>query len=76
MRERRRLEAAVGAVNRISKDMADAIEFIELGEAEGDAGLVADAEAALKALAITAQKRGYEAVTTPTRKASMTSPPR
>ena len=32
MRERRRLEAAIGTVNRIGQDMADAIEFVELGE--------------------------------------------
>ena len=40
MRERRRLEAAVGAVNQISQEMADAVEFVELGEAEDDAALV------------------------------------
>ena len=36
MKERRRLEAAVGTVNEISSQMADAIEFVELGEMEGD----------------------------------------
>jgi peptide chain release factor 2 len=36
MRERRRLDSAVGTVNQISAEMADAIEFVELGEAEGD----------------------------------------
>ena len=36
MRERRRLESAIGTVNEISAEMADAVEFIELGEAEGD----------------------------------------
>lgn len=36
MRERRRLEASVGTVNEISQQMADAIEFVELGDAEGD----------------------------------------
>jgi peptide chain release factor 2 len=36
MRERRRLEAAIGTVNDISAQMADAIEFVELGEMEGD----------------------------------------
>jgi peptide chain release factor 2 len=36
MRERRRLEAAVGTVREIDAEMRDAIEFVELGEAEGD----------------------------------------
>ncbi len=36
MRERRRLEAAIGTVNEIKQEMDDAVEFVELGEAEGD----------------------------------------
>ena len=36
MRERRRLESAIGTVNEISQEMADAIEFVDMGEAEGD----------------------------------------
>ncbi len=36
MRERRRLEAAIGTVNEIKQEMDDAIEFVEMGEAEGD----------------------------------------
>src|SRR6476659_10984792 len=36
MKERRRLEAAIGTVRGISAEMADAVEFVELGEAEGD----------------------------------------
>src|SRR6478672_10797773 len=36
MRERRRLEAAIGTVREIGQEMADAVEFVELGEAEGD----------------------------------------
>ena len=31
MRERRRLEASIGAVNQIGQEMADAVEFIALG---------------------------------------------
>ncbi|MET0251114.1 MAG: peptide chain release factor 2 [Novosphingobium sp.] len=42
MRERRRLDAAVGTVNQIGSEMADAIEFVELGEAEGDDGVIAE----------------------------------
>ncbi len=51
MRERRRLEAAVGAVNQISGEMNDAIEFIELGEMEEDEATVAEGLATLAALA-------------------------
>ncbi len=36
MREQKRLENAIGTVNAISSEMADAIEFVELGETEGD----------------------------------------
>jgi peptide chain release factor 2 len=51
MKERRRLEAAVGTVNSISQEMADAVEFIELGEAEGDEATVEEGLATLAALA-------------------------
>ncbi|MDF8332227.1 peptide chain release factor 2 [Novosphingobium cyanobacteriorum] len=51
MRERRRLEAAVGAVNQIGQEMADAIEFIELGEMEGDEATIDEGLATLAALA-------------------------
>jgi peptide chain release factor 2 len=51
MRERRRLEAAVGAVNSISSDMENAVEYVELGEAEGDEATVKEGLDALAALA-------------------------
>ena len=51
MRERRRLEAAIGTVNQISQEMADAIEFVELGEMEDDDATVAEGLATLAALA-------------------------
>lgn len=51
MKERRRLEAAVGTVRDISAQMADAIEFVELGEAENDEATIDEGIAALAALA-------------------------
>ena len=51
MRERRRLEAAIGTVNEISSEMSDAIEFIDLGEAEGDQAVVDEGLATLARLA-------------------------
>ena len=51
MRERRRLEASIGTVNEIGREMADAVEFVELGEAEGDDATVQEGLASLAALA-------------------------
>ncbi|MFM5884877.1 MAG: peptide chain release factor 2 [Novosphingobium sp.] len=51
MKERRRLDAAVGTVKDISARMADAVEFVELGEMEGDEATIDEGVAALAALA-------------------------
>ncbi|MFC3174242.1 peptide chain release factor 2 [Novosphingobium bradum] len=51
MKERRRLDAAIGTVKSISSEMADAVEFIELGEMEGDSATVDEGHATLAALA-------------------------
>ena len=51
MRERRRLESAIGTVNEISAEKEDAIEFVELGEAEEDDSVVAEGLATLERLA-------------------------
>jgi peptide chain release factor 2 len=56
MRERRRLDEAIGATRRIEQDLADTIELIEMAEAEGDAAMVDDAVASLKQLAESAEK--------------------
>ena len=62
MRERRRLEGAVGTVNDISTQMADAIEFVELGEMEGDEATVDEGLAALAALAARADADKVQAL--------------
>jgi peptide chain release factor 2 len=51
MRERRRLDSAIGTVNEIGREMADAIEFVELGEVEGDDAVVVEGLASLEKLA-------------------------
>jgi len=51
MRQRNRLENGIKAVDDIERDLADNVELIELGEAEDDAGVVDEAEAALRRLA-------------------------
>ena len=62
MRERRRLDAAIGAVNSISTEMADAVEFIELGEAEDDEATIEEGLAALAALAERADRDKVQAL--------------
>jgi peptide chain release factor 2 len=50
MRERTRLEQDIGTLAAMTRDLSDNIDLIELGETEGDGDVVAEAEAALKAL--------------------------
>jgi peptide chain release factor 2 len=62
MRDRQALLDAVGTAETIERDLSDQVEMIELAEAEGDADLVAEAEAALKALAERAAAKEIEAL--------------
>ncbi|MEP9369301.1 peptide chain release factor 2 [Xanthobacter sp. VNH20] len=50
MQERTGLEDALGAIDRVNRDLADNVELIELGEAEGDESVIAEAAAALDGL--------------------------
>jgi peptide chain release factor 2 len=56
MRERRRLEEAIGATEKIERDLADTVELIEMAEAEGDEALVDDGVRSLAELADRAEK--------------------
>ncbi|MCW5695426.1 MAG: peptide chain release factor 2 [Bauldia sp.] len=60
MRERQLLADNLEAVERLDREVADALGLIELGEAEDDAGVVAEAEASLRALLEEAQRRQVE----------------
>src|SRR5512146_3203197 len=51
MRERRRLEEAIGATRTLERELADTAELIELAESEGDDSLVEDAIRSLAELA-------------------------
>ncbi len=62
MRDRQMLVDAIGTYEGIKRDLADQIELIELGEAEGDAEVVGDAEAAIKALREKAAQKEVEAL--------------
>ena len=50
-REQKRLESAIGTVRQIGSEKDDAIEFVEMGEAEGDDDVVAEGLASLARLA-------------------------
>ena len=50
MRERTRLDAGIKAIDRVEQGLADNLELIEMGEAEGDDEIVTDAESALNEL--------------------------
>lgn len=56
MRERRRLEEAIGATRKIESELTDTVELIEMAEAEGDTGLVEDGVTALAELAERAER--------------------
>ncbi len=62
MRERQMLMDAVETYKSISAELADNTGLIELGEAEGDEEVVAEAEAALKALQERAAQKELEAL--------------
>jgi peptide chain release factor 2 len=62
MRERRRLDEAIGATKAISTELEDTIELIEMAEAEGDEAMIDDAVASLAALAERAEKDKVQAL--------------
>ena len=62
LRERTRLDEAIGGYRRIEREVADTLELIELGEAEGDDAIVADAEAALDKLRTEAARRELDSL--------------
>ena len=62
MRERQALIDAHASYLAIARELDDCTGLIDLGEAEGDAGIVAEAEAALMALAKSAAEREVEAL--------------
>ncbi len=62
MRERQHLEKSITAIRGIEAELDDNIDMIELGEEEGDAGVVADAEDALKRLHAELGRRQVEAL--------------
>jgi peptide chain release factor 2 len=62
MRDRQRLIDSVSTYRMIESGLRDNVELIELGEAEGDADIVQEAETTLKSLAETAAATELEAL--------------
>jgi peptide chain release factor 2 len=62
MRERQHLEKSITAIRNIEAELGDQLGMIELGEEEGDTGVVSDAEAALKRLHAELGRRQVEAL--------------
>ena len=62
MQERNALEDGLGAIGRIERELDDQVTLIELGDAEKDTRVVAEAETALKKLQAEAARRELEAL--------------
>ena len=62
MRERDALEDQLNAIGRIEQELDDQVTMLELGDEEGDAATVAEAEAALKRLRVEVGRREMEAL--------------
>jgi peptide chain release factor 2 len=62
MRDRQMLVDKIETYEAIERELSDNLELIELGEAEDDAEVVKDAEAALKALRARAEAKEVEAL--------------
>ena len=56
MRERRRLDEAIGATTAIERELADTVELMAMAESEGDQALVDDAVNSLADLAARAER--------------------
>jgi peptide chain release factor 2 len=62
MRERQQIETALNAFDRLSSELDDNLTLAALGEEEGDEGIVAEAEQALRKLKQEAHTREVEAL--------------
>jgi peptide chain release factor 2 len=62
MRERNQLAGGMEAVTTLESEVSDALELIELAEADGDTAMVAEGLAALRAAAEEAKRREIESL--------------
>lgn len=62
MQERNRLDDQISAVRELETNLSDNAELVEMGEAEGDADIVLEAENALEAMKVAVEKRQLESM--------------
>jgi len=62
MTERQRLDRQIGAVEQLERETRDACDLIEMGEAEGEDTVIADAEQTLRQLRADLAKRQVDAL--------------
>ena len=62
MRERQKLDGAMSAVRGLESELADARGLIEMAEEEGDAAMVADAEASIAGIAKKAEQQRLQSM--------------
>ncbi len=62
MRERGRLSAGIDGLKKLESEAADAVELIAMADAEGDASMVADGIASLKASLVEAKRLEIESL--------------
>jgi peptide chain release factor 2 len=62
MRERNKLDAGMGTIVALERDLKDSLELAEMAEAEGDGSLVDEAHATLKGVQARAAKAELEAL--------------
>ncbi len=62
MRERNRLDDQIGGVRELENNLNDHVEFIALGEEEGDDSVVLEAEHALAAMKVVVEKRQLQSL--------------
>jgi peptide chain release factor 2 len=62
MRERNQIASAMEGVQKLETEVADALELIELAEADNDAAMAAEAMASLRAAAEEAKRREIESL--------------
>ncbi|MBY0564653.1 MAG: peptide chain release factor 2 [Hyphomonadaceae bacterium] len=62
MRERNKLDASMGAITMLERDLRDSVELAEMAEAEGDESLIAEAQSTLRSVQERAAKAELEAL--------------
>lgn len=60
MKERQKLDSAIGGFKKLTQELEDQVELIEMGELEEDQDTITEAEEAIAALAKVAQRREVE----------------